>query len=94
VDHLHVTPTGKRQTKVEQAVLQHLPTDRDRLAFEHREIRDAKYTGAVLLQEHHRLRRPMQGPPLLHPPLQGALAPEPLLIRPDLLEVQKQGLGF
>jgi hypothetical protein len=48
----------------------------------------------VLLQEHHRLRRALQCPPLLDAALQGARAAVPLLIREGSLQQQQLGLGF
>lgn len=94
VDHRHMAPARIGQAEVEQPVLQHLASDRDRRALDQREIRDPQHTGPVLLQEHHLLRRPVQGPPLLDAALQGPLAAKPLLTWPDLLQVQKQRLGF
>jgi len=79
---------------MEQAVLEHHARHGDGVALEHGEIRNAQHAGAVLLQEHHLLGRAVQGPPLLHTPLQGALAPIPLLAGPDFLQVEQQGLGF
>ena len=94
VDHRHMAPARIGQAEVEQPVLQHLASDRDRRALDQREIRDPQHPGPVLLQEHHLLRRPVQGPPLRHPTLERAFAAKPLLTWPDLLQVQKQGLGF
>lgn len=94
MDHLHVTPARKRQAEVEQTVLQHRPSHGDRHALEQREIGDPKHPGPVLLQEHHLLGRPVQGPPLLDAELDRPLTAKPLLARPDLLEMEQQGLGF
>jgi hypothetical protein len=82
------------QAEVEQPVLQHLPTDRDRLALEHGEIRDAEHTRLVVLQEHHLPSCSVQRLPLLDAALQGAFAAVPLLAGESLLQVQQQGLGF
>ena len=88
-----MAPARIRQAEAEQAVLRLLAGHRDELALEHREIGDPQHTWLVRLQEHHILSRPMQGAPLLNAALQGALAPVPLLIRKDLLQVQQQRLG-
>ena len=66
-----MAPARIGQTEMEQPVLQHLP--------------DPQHTGPMLLQEHHLLGRTMQGPPLLDAALERALAPKPLLTRPELL---------
>ena len=94
VDHRHMAPARERQAEVEQPVLQHLTTDRDRRTLEQREIGEAQHPGTVLLQEHHLLARTVQRPPLLHPTLDRAFAAKPLLAWECLLQVQQQGLGF
>lgn len=89
-----MAPATERQTEVEQPVLKHHTSHGDGCALEQREIGDAHHPGAVLLQEHHLLRRAVQRPPLLNTPLQGAFAAIPLLAREALLEMEQQGLRF
>jgi hypothetical protein len=89
-----MAPARDRLAEVEQPVLQHLPTDRDRLAVEHGEDRVPQHPGPVLLQDHHLAGRAMQCPPPLDTALQGPLAPVPPLARNGPLQLQEQRLGF
>jgi len=58
------------------------------------EIGDPEHARAVLLQEHHITAGAVESLPLLNAPLQGALAPVPLLAGEAALQVQQQRLGF
>jgi len=87
-------PVRVGEYEVVDQVVERLARDRDAQLGHVREVRGTEPTRFMILCEEHLLRRPLGGPPVFEPPLEGPQLPVGVPTREAALQVEEEGLGL